>query len=83
MTQRLTNALATTGAMAAVFADDAMIDGMLQFEIALAAAQADCGVIPLAAASAIARAAGPASAYDSGKIALAASGSATLAIPFV
>src|SRR2546426_1001973 len=40
--------------VAAIFGDRGRLQGMLDFEAALAAAEAACGVIPAAAASAIA-----------------------------
>ena len=83
MTHRLIDALATTDEMAAVFADAAIVDDLLQFEIGLAAALAECGVIPEAAAAAIAESAGPASAYDAAALALAARGAATPVLALV
>ncbi len=83
MSVRLIDSLATTAAMAAVFDDESMVEGMLRFEMALAAAEAQCGVIPAEAAQSIARAAGSASTYDAAVLARDARASATPAIPFV
>ena len=83
MSGRLVDSLATTDAMAALFADESIIGGMLRFEIALAQAEAAYGVIPVPAAEAIARLAGSSGDYDAGAIAREARHSATPAIPFV
>src|ERR1700720_430353 len=45
------DSLFTVPAVEALFSDEALIDGMLRFESALAAVQADLGVIPERAAS--------------------------------
>ena len=82
MSTHLIDSLATTGALAAVFSDAAILQAMLDFEIALARAEADAGVIPAKAAESIARAAG-ADAFDAHQIAIDARASATIAIPFV
>ena len=52
--------LFTTDAMRAVFSDGARVQRMLEFEAALARAEAASGVIPQAAAAAIAASAMPA-----------------------
>jgi len=57
MSSRLINSLATTDALAAAFSDAAFLQGMLDFETALARAEASAGLVPSAAASAITRAA--------------------------
>jgi 3-carboxy-cis,cis-muconate cycloisomerase len=82
MSTHLIDSLATTGALAAVFSDAAILQAMLDFEIALARAEAQAGVIPAKAAESIARAAG-ADAFDAHQIAIDARASATIAIPFV
>lgn len=57
MPVRLIDSLATTEPLAAVFSDASVLEAMLRFEIALARCQARLGIIPLAAAKAIAAAA--------------------------
>jgi 3-carboxy-cis,cis-muconate cycloisomerase len=81
MSHHLVGALATTGALAAAFSDRAVVQAMLDVEIAIARAQAAAGVIPDAAARAIAAA--DASRFDAEAIAREARASATPAIPFV
>jgi 3-carboxy-cis,cis-muconate cycloisomerase len=79
---RLIESLTTTEALADVFSDGALLTAMLRFEVALARAEARGGVIPVAAADAIAAAAVP-DAFDPAAIARAARASGTIAIPFV
>jgi 3-carboxy-cis,cis-muconate cycloisomerase len=74
--------LFTTDAMRAVFSDDARVQRMLDFEAALARAEAKCGVIPAAAAEAIGRCC-RASDFDFGGLATAARTAGNLAIPLV
>jgi len=74
--------LFATDAMRAVFNDRAQIARMLEFEAALALAEADLGIVPRAAAEAIARAC-DANAFDVAAIRRAAIGSGNLAIPLV
>jgi len=74
--------LFTTDAMRAVFSDRARIARMLEFEARLAAAEASVGVIPSAAADAIAGHC-EAGAFDIDAIAGAARGAGNLAIPLV
>ena len=74
--------MASSAEMLAVFADEALIGHALAFEAALAQAEAECGVIPPAAATAIAEAAASI-AIDAASLAQAASRSGTLAIPLV
>ena len=68
--------------VAAIFADDARLQAMLDFEAALAAAEAECGVIPAPAAGAIA-AACRLDALDLAGFAAAAAAAGNLAIPLV
>src|SRR5581483_5114275 len=68
MAPRLIEALATTGPMAEIFCDESVLQAMLDFEVALARAEAKVGVIPQSAARAIAVAA-KASAFDCAKLA--------------
>src|SRR3712207_214191 len=74
--------LFATEAMAAAFSDAARIQAMLDAEVALARAQAACGVIPAEAAEAIAQAAGL-ELYDIEALAREAVGSGNLAVPLV
>ncbi len=57
MSGRLIESLATTPALAALFSDESVLQAMLEFETALARAEARTGVIPLHAADAISAAA--------------------------
>ncbi len=68
--------------VAAPFTDDALIGAMLRFEAALAAAQADCGLVPAAAAQTIAAVCAE-HRPDPGALARAARPASTLAIPLV
>lgn len=72
----------TTDAMRAVFAERTRVQRMLDFEAALARAEARAGVIPAAAAEAIARQC-RAEAYDLEQLARAARGAGNPAIPLV
>jgi 3-carboxy-cis,cis-muconate cycloisomerase len=54
MTGRLIHSLATTEPLAQLFSDESVLAAMLEFEVALARAEARAGVIPQAAADAIA-----------------------------
>ena len=78
---RLLEGLATTDALAAVFSDTALLDGMLRFEVALARAQAAAGLAPREAADAIADI--PIDGFDVAAIARSARTSGTVAIAFV
>ena len=82
MSTHLIDSLATTPALSAVFSDAAILQAMLDFEIALARAEARAGVIPARAAESIAGAASL-DAFDARQIAVDARASATIAIPFV
>jgi 3-carboxy-cis,cis-muconate cycloisomerase len=57
MPARLIESLATTGALAELFSDKSVLQAMLDFEAALARAEARVGIVPPEAATAIARAA--------------------------
>lgn len=76
------NALFSTPAMSALFADQARLQGMLDFEAALARAQAKLGVIPQVEASCIA-ACCKAEHFDLSAIALAAAADGNHAIATV
>ena len=78
----LIDCLATTDALASAFSDAALLQAMLDFEVALARAQARAGVIPARAAESIANAA-RLDRVDAHQIALDARASATIAIPVV
>ena len=56
MSGRLIESLATTPALAALFSDESVLSAMLEFEIALARAEARHGLIPPEAANAVAAA---------------------------
>lgn len=60
--------LAATEALSLVFSDSSVLQAMLDFEVALAQAEARCGVIPITAAEAIASV-GRAEFFNSGEIA--------------
>ncbi|MBZ5655387.1 MAG: 3-carboxy-cis,cis-muconate cycloisomerase [Acidobacteriia bacterium] len=57
MPVRLIDSLATTAPMAQLFSDESVLRAMLDFEVALARAEAKLGIIPKAAADVIAKAA--------------------------
>jgi 3-carboxy-cis,cis-muconate cycloisomerase len=82
MAVRLIECLATTSPLADLFSDDSILQSMLQFESALARAEAKLGVIPRSAASVIAAAARSAR-IDAAAIAGEAPLSGTFAIPFL
>jgi len=50
---RLIDSLATTGPLADLFSDDSLLQAMLDFEVALARAEARLGIVPAGAAEAI------------------------------
>jgi len=56
---RLIDSLATTEPLAEIFSDRSFLEAMLDFEVALARAEARAGIVPKAAAQAIGRAAYP------------------------
>src|SRR5262245_8714336 len=82
MSARLLENLATTEPLGEAFSDRSVLGAMLQFESALARAEAHCGIIPPDAADRIAAAASP-EQFDVGAIADAARASGTIAVPFV
>ena len=51
MSSRLIDSLATTDALAEIFSDRSLVQAMLDFEAALARAEAKAGVIPASAAA--------------------------------
>ena len=74
--------LFTTDAMRAVFSDDARVQRMLDFEAALARAEAKVGIVPAGAAEAIGRCC-RARDFDFAQIAMDARAAGNLAIPLV
>ncbi len=82
MAGRLIESLATTGAFAELFSDASLLRAMLDFEVGLARAQARVGIIPTAAADAIAVAAKP-EAFDPIQLAKDGLLAGALPIPFV
>jgi 3-carboxy-cis,cis-muconate cycloisomerase len=82
MSGRLIEGLATTPALAALFSDESVLQAMLEFETALARAEARCGVIPKEAAAAITVAAKPGN-FDIEILADAAFRAGTPTIPLV
>jgi len=82
MSARLIDSLATTPALAEVFSDDAVLRAMLEFESALAQAQAQLKIIPRAAAKTIAACAIPAK-FNVPALADATFRAGTPAIPMV
>jgi 3-carboxy-cis,cis-muconate cycloisomerase len=82
MSGRLIESLATTPALAVVFSDESILRAMLEFETALARAEAQCGVIPKEAADTITEAARP-SDFDFSALAEATFRAGTPAIPLV
>jgi 3-carboxy-cis,cis-muconate cycloisomerase len=79
---RLIESLATTEPLAEIFADGSVLQAMLDFEAALALAEAEKKIIPRDAARLIAQSA-QASHFDPAALASAAARSATPAIPLV
>ena len=82
MSARLIESLATTPALAELFSDASVLQAMLDFETALARAEARAGVIPTEAAEAIAAAARAAN-FDISTLADLAYRAGTPAIPLV
>ena len=79
---RLIDSLATTPALAGVFSDESVLRAMLDFEAALARAEARIGVIPKEAADTITALAKPGS-FDVSALSVAAFRAGTPAIPLV
>jgi 3-carboxy-cis,cis-muconate cycloisomerase len=82
MSASLIDSLATTDSLAEVFSDLSVLQAMLDFEVALARAEAQLRVIPQSAARAIARAA-RAEAYDCPALARETLRAGTPGIPLV
>lgn len=82
MFTRLIESLAATEPLAELFSDASVLQAMLDFESALARAEARCGVIPAGAAAAITGAA-RAEGFDTGELARLSLRAGTPAIPVV
>ena len=82
MPARLIESLATTGPLAEVFSDLSFLQAMLDFEAALARAEARVGIVPPTAAAAIRKVA-HAGEFDSGKLAEETLRAGTPGIPLV
>jgi 3-carboxy-cis,cis-muconate cycloisomerase len=82
MFMRLIDSLAATEALSQIFSDGAVLQAMLDFEAALARAEAQVGVIPADAAAAIADAA-VAETFDTAELARQSQRAGTPAIPLV
>src|SRR5262249_23279924 len=82
MFTRLIESLAATEALSRIFSDGSVLQAMLDFEAALARAEARCGVIPDAAADAITRAA-RAENFDAAELTHLSLRAGTPAIPLV
>jgi 3-carboxy-cis,cis-muconate cycloisomerase len=82
MSVRLIDSLATTEPLAEVFSDRSVLQAMLDFEVALARAEAELKIIPQSAARAIARAA-RAEDYDAAALARQTLRAGTPGIPLV
>jgi 3-carboxy-cis,cis-muconate cycloisomerase len=82
MPVRLIESVATTSPLSELFSDRSILQAMLDFEVALARAQAQLKIIPRAAAAAIATAA-KVEAFDPAALARAALRGGTPVIPFV
>lgn len=80
---RLIDALCTTPALAEVFSDRTVVGSMLAFESALATAEARAGLIPQAAADAIAAAAADEDGFDLPALLRETRRAATPSIPLV
>ncbi|MDJ1159155.1 3-carboxy-cis,cis-muconate cycloisomerase [Chelatococcus sp. SYSU_G07232] len=78
----IAGALGTTDEMEEVFGDHAFIAAALAFEVALAEAQAELGLVPAAAAAAI-RAAADADGFDAAALAREGRRAGAFPIPFV
>jgi 3-carboxy-cis,cis-muconate cycloisomerase len=82
MPVRLMDSMATTQSLASLFSDQSVLQAMLDFEIALARAEARCGIIPESAAEVIANAA-QAGSFHAAVLAEETLRAGTPAIPFV
>src|SRR5437868_2858634 len=74
--------LSTPDALEA-FGDRAFVAAMLRFEVALAQAQAECGLIPREAAAHVAQCCEDVDAFDAGTIARESGRAGSVAIPLI
>jgi 3-carboxy-cis,cis-muconate cycloisomerase len=82
MPVRLIDSLASTEPLAELFSDNSILRAMLEFEVALARVEAKLGIIPRAAAEAIASASDPA-LFDTAELSRKALLAGTPSIPLV
>jgi 3-carboxy-cis,cis-muconate cycloisomerase len=82
MAARLIDSLATTGPLADLFSDESVLQAMLDFEAALARAEARSGIVPKAAADAIGAAA-KAGNFDAAALARETLRAGTAGIPLI
>jgi 3-carboxy-cis,cis-muconate cycloisomerase len=82
MPVRLIDSLASTEPLAELFSDNSILRAMLEFEVALARVEAKLGIIPCAAAEAIASASDP-SPFDTAELSRKALLAGTPSIPLV
>ncbi len=82
MAVRVIDSLATTAPLALLFSDESVVKALLDFEVALARAEARVGIIPQSAADAIAAVAN-ASTFDTAALANATLRAGTPGIPLV
>src|ERR1700726_4907547 len=82
MPVRLIDSLATTEPLAEIFSDASLLQAMLDFEAALARAEASVGIIPQSAAEAITRVA-RSNNFSSSDLAAQGLRAGTLSIPLV
>ena len=80
MSARLIDSLSTTAPLAELFSDDSVLQVMLEFEVALARAEAGLGLMPQSAAEAIKSAAKPAN-FDASSLAAETLRAGTPGIP--
>ena len=82
MPARLIDSLGTTGPLADLFSDDSLLQAMLDFEVALARAEARLGIVPQSAADAVQNAAKAAN-FDAAALTRETLRAGTPAIPLV
>ena len=82
MPARLIDSLASTGLLADLFSDESVLQAMLDFEAALAGAEARSGIVPKAAADTI-RSVAKAGNFDSAALARETLRAGTAGIPLV
>ena len=82
MSARLIESLAVTDALSRIFADESVLQAMLNFEVALGKAEARLGLVPNDASMAI-TSAGVAEGFDTTELARQSLRAGTPAIPLV